>query len=81
MNSCYFFDHKTINFLSRELTSDMQRHGASKKEIYWCNHKHAPADEMISESLLDGGRTLLSCGGDFDKCTISPEKFHDVMPD
>ncbi len=81
MNSCDFFDCKTINFLSSEKHADLQLHGMATKKIVWCNHKHAPADEITSESLLDGGKTLLLCGGDFDKCTISPEKFLDVMPD
>lgn len=81
MNSCDFFNQKAITFPSREQSYDMQLHGIATKKIVWCRHKHAPTDELTSESLLDGGKSLLSCQGDFDKCTIPPEKFFDVVPD
>lgn len=81
MNHCDFYRSNTRDLASRELTSSQQQHACTSETVVWCIHKHSPCTEVFAKSVVGGGRGLLTCGGDFDKCTISLENFIDVVPD
>lgn len=81
MNHCDFYQSNSQNVGSREINSSCQQQGITSGVIVWCSHKHSPASEDMSRSVIGGGGGFLPCGGDFDKCTISSEDFMDVIPD
>ena len=81
MNHCDFYQSTCSRFASKQVNSSLQQHVSTSETVVWCSHKHSPSTEDLSRSVIGGGRMLLTCGGDFNKCTISPENFMDVIPD
>lgn len=81
MKNCDFYQSNTQNLKGKEINLSQQQHSVSNGLIVWCTHKHSPATKDHSRSVIGGGSTILPCGGDFERCTISSEKFMDVMPD
>jgi len=81
MNHCDFYQSTCSSVASKQVDSSHQQHVSRTDTVVWCSHKHSPSTEDLSRSVFGGGRTLVTCGGDFDKCTISSENFMDVIPD
>ena len=69
MDRCRFYREKRVSIPSNLTTGDRQRPPPSVGTEKWCEHKHSPRPRRAINPL--------TCGGDLNRCPLTPEQFAD----